>query len=554
MLDLNAARRDVGVFAEHVGRPLTDWQADAARLPARIAVWVAPRQSGKSRTLAVLALHRAFTQAGARVLIVSAGEDASRRLLADVRAIASGSPLLRGSVVDEQAALLTLSNGSEIRSVPASERQVRGWSVDLLLCDEAALIADDLLLGAALPTTAARPDARVVLASSPLSAVGAFYDFALRGEGGSEHVRTFRWRLSDAAWIAPSVIAAARESMSDVRFRCEYEAEFASGADAVFTRAALDRATVDYATAPLASLTAPARLLGGIDWGERADRTALVAVGRIAGTERFGVACAERWRAGAPLPGVVAEIAASPAAFHVLAAESNGLGGPCCQMLFAAIKDRPAPLGGGRPVRGSMLMDEDDLDRRLARRRDRVVLPGPAGAPPVARPFRSALHRVYTSGELKAFVWSAIRVLIERELLVLPASATDLLRELALLRVNLTPSGAERIEARGTAADDLADALATAAYGYDTRARGARACYLADLADLPRPPAPQLPDGFDFGPPAHGAADVPRSPVWQSICGREVTVPAPLTRRDPHQEFWDQRRARSLDLRPVNRP
>jgi len=33
---------------------------------------------------------------------------------------------------------LVLSNGSELRSVPQSERAVRGWSVDTLLIDEAA--------------------------------------------------------------------------------------------------------------------------------------------------------------------------------------------------------------------------------------------------------------------------------------------------------------------------------------------------------------------------------------------------------------------------------
>jgi len=101
-------------------------------------------------------------------------------------------------VVDEQAQLVTLDNGSEIRSVPASERAVRGWSVDLLLADEAALIPDDLLLGAALPTTAARPDARVVLASSANLASGSYFDFAMKGEQGDEHIRTFRWGLKDA--------------------------------------------------------------------------------------------------------------------------------------------------------------------------------------------------------------------------------------------------------------------------------------------------------------------------------------------------------------------
>jgi hypothetical protein len=221
-----AARDDLAVFADLVGRPMKDWQVESLRLERSTTVIVAPRQTGKSRSLAVLALHRAFRSPGVRVLVVSAGEDAARRLLTEVRSVATGSPLLAGSVVDELSALVTLSNGSEIRSVPASERAIRGWTVDLLIIDEAASVEDDLILGAALPTTAARPEARIVLAGSPLLASGAFYDFATRGWGGSEHVASFRWRLADAVWISADTVASLSESLTPARLRAELGAEF----------------------------------------------------------------------------------------------------------------------------------------------------------------------------------------------------------------------------------------------------------------------------------------------------------------------------------------
>jgi tRNA(Met) C34 N-acetyltransferase TmcA len=167
MSDLANLRLDLRAFAEAVGQPLASWQAASLRLDHRTTVLVAPRQSGKSRSLAATALWWAYGRPGQRVLVVSAGEDASRRLLAQAASIAITSPLLSGSVTDETSGLLILSNQSEIRSVPASERAVRGWSTDLLLIDEAAQVDDELLLGAAIPTTAARPNARIVLASSP---------------------------------------------------------------------------------------------------------------------------------------------------------------------------------------------------------------------------------------------------------------------------------------------------------------------------------------------------------------------------------------------------
>lgn len=180
---LKAARDDLGVFAELVGRPLTPWQLEALRLEQRVTAVVGGRQLGKSRCLTVVGLHRAFRRPNQRVLIVCPGEESGKRQLADVRQVAS-TALLAGSVVDEQASLVRLSNGSEIRCVPASEKQIRGQSNDLVLVDEAAYITDDLLLGAAFPTTAARPDARIVLMSSPNGTEGAFFDYFTRGVNG----------------------------------------------------------------------------------------------------------------------------------------------------------------------------------------------------------------------------------------------------------------------------------------------------------------------------------------------------------------------------------
>jgi len=173
MPDVARLRSNLYAFSRAIGVPLTRWQARSFALESFITTIVAPRQSGKSNSTNVVALHRAFRKPRQRVMIVSASEDAARRNLADIRRIAGASRILAGSLVTEQAGLVVLSNGSEIRSVPASERQVRGWSNDLLIIDEAAMVADDLALGAAFPTTAARPDSKIILASSPSTAAGS---------------------------------------------------------------------------------------------------------------------------------------------------------------------------------------------------------------------------------------------------------------------------------------------------------------------------------------------------------------------------------------------
>lgn len=547
MPDLEQARADLEPFAAMVGCPLERWQAHALELASRVTVIVAPRQSGKSRSLAVLALWSAFRRREQRVLLVSAGEEASRRLLAEVRRIATGSSLLAGSVVDELAGLLTLSNGSEVRSVPASERAVRGWAVDLLLVDEAAMVPDDLLLGAAFPTTAARPDARIVLASSATVAAGAFFDHAVRGEQGSEHVRTHRWALVDAHWISPSTIEAARESMSPTRFAAEYEGVFASGADALFSRQTLDRVTADYRIDELEELRGPARLAAGVDWGAVNDRSTLVALARLptGGARVFGVVCAKRWRAGEPLTNVISQIATAQAHYGQITMERNGLGEPCCQELIRLLRERPHDAGGGFPQR-MVVVDAHAFEASLeARPRRRPVVEAPA--PPTT--FATTKNPVHTTAEMKAATYSGLRLLIDQERLVLPTSAQDLIRELLMLRVDLSPSGLERIEA-SSGHDDLADAMALSLTPY--RDRGGR--WRSDLADL-ADPRKRLPEAV-LPPEARNVATVatggglriPRTPVLQSVAGSELTVPAGLEvrDRDPRLERLRERVAEEI--------
>lgn len=524
--DFDLARRNVLAFAGLAGWSMTKWQARALTLKTRVTVIVAPRQSGKSKSLAVKAAQWAFRKPGQQVLIISAGEDAARRLLADVKRLIADAPVLAGSVIDEMAGLVTLSNGSTIRSVPASERQVRGWTIDLLLIDEAALVSDDLLLGAAMPTTAARPNARIVLASSASVASGAFYDHVRMAEAGSEHVTLHRWALTECEWISPSVIEAARASMSELRFRAEYEGQFASRADALFTRESLEAASRPYRPERLADLRGPARVTAGVDWGASVDRSAICAIGRIAETGTYAVRCAHRWPAGHPLHLVIADIASSPAHFDTLAMETNGLGMPCAQELSRLIEARPRAEGGGR-ARRMVILDALDFEYGETRKRIRREAIRRSIQEAQTRPFVSRRLRVHTTADNKAATYSALRLLIDRQQLLLPESSEDLLRELLMLRVDLTPGGSERIEA-STGHDDLADALMLALCPYRDK-KGRWITYIGQLAQHADPDTPP-----PAGPP----------PGWQSVNGPERNAPPRVERPDRSRGRGERLRAR----------
>jgi hypothetical protein len=537
-VDIDRARDDFAVFARVAGVNPADFQLRSFGLEKFVTAVVASRQLGKSLCLALLGLWWAFREPEQHVLLLAPSEEGSRRLLRTVRDLATASPLLRSSVVDETTGTLTLSNGSVLRALAASERSARGWSANLLLVDEAQLVPDELI-SAVLPVVSAREGSRVVMVGSASVASGAFYNHCAMGEAGSEHVASYRWvaRVAggedDAPWLRPEVVAAARDSMSPTRFNAEFMAQFQSGADAAFTRRWCDRFFADYSPSSLASFGPAARAHVGVDWGLSEDRSTAVGIARFAGLPAYGVVYAHRWSAGEPLPDVVSEIASAPGHFDTVIAESVGLGGPCCQLLWRELRKRPLEAGGGAP-RPRAILIEDNSDPFGPPTRPRLRAPPPD--------FVARKVEAYTSSEMKSSMFSATRLLGDQSRLFAPAAAEELRRELMLLRVSLTESGVERIAA-SAGHDDLAMALALATFPLKGEG-GKWRNRLSELAErASRLPEPDLPPGVHGLPTVETASGlaIPRTPAWQSVAGPELTMPAGFDQRRESPVIRDAR-------------
>lgn len=276
--DVRAAIDSPSAFAQQlVGQPLWEHQRELAECPARYRVVCAGRQVGKSRGVAIIALHRAFTQPGSFVLLVSAGETASLRLLEECAALALNSPMLAGSVMDDHKTQLLLSNGSRIISVPASQRQIRGWSVDLLIIDEAGFV-DNEIWRAAEPSIIARPGSQVILLSSPW---GNFEHFFRRlwkqgTDSPDADVWAFHWPSSVSPYISQEDLDKIQAREPSHYFNREYLAEWTDEAGAYFTTAELDNAVADYELVNPAKASRQESVVGGIDWGFSNDANSVV--------------------------------------------------------------------------------------------------------------------------------------------------------------------------------------------------------------------------------------------------------------------------------------
>jgi Terminase large subunit, T4likevirus-type, N-terminal len=466
--DLRRSRDDLEVFSSLIGRPLRPYQVEALECEVRTTVVAAPRQTGKSYSLANLSLHRAYRKPRQRVLIVSAGEEASKRLLAEINTAAT-HPILKGSVLADNASLLMLSNGSEIRSVPASERQIRGWSVDLLIVDEAAYVSEDVLLGAALPTTAARPDARIVLVSTPWAMEGAFYRFFLAGRDRIADSRSFQWRLKDAPWITDEVVEAMRATLPPLRFRAEFEGEFVGASDALFPPGELLAAV-----APYRLLTAEEargeEIVVGVDWGRAFDSHAVVAVGLL---DDYG-ANAE------PILFVPwLETSQRPYSQMVAAVASLARRADVRRLTFDPFYSQARPIKDRLPGGGTLHENGSTLPRPVKATpgysvRSFVTEMNGVGAMPSEELSRLLGRRVmplHTSQRSKEDAYSRLRALLMDRRIVLP-DEVDLLRQLQGLSYAPTGGGGLSIEASDpNVHDDLADALslAVSAIPHDTR-------------------------------------------------------------------------------------
>jgi len=160
-------------FAMSVGIEPDPWQVEVLASEHPRKILCCGRQTGKSTVGAVLAVHKALTQPGATVLVVAPGERQAKLLFSKARRLyeLAGHPLPAHS---ERRTGLELSNGSMIEALPAVERTTRGYSVDLLIVDEAAAVPDMDYHGI-LPALVATQGEQVLL-STPRGRRGFFWE------------------------------------------------------------------------------------------------------------------------------------------------------------------------------------------------------------------------------------------------------------------------------------------------------------------------------------------------------------------------------------------
>jgi hypothetical protein len=223
---------------------LDPWQHGVLTSYSKQVAMLCSRQSGKSTVSSLLALYEALYVAGSLTLVVAPSQ---RQSMETFRKIRDSYNALAGipAPVMESSLRLELSNGSRVVVLPAKEANVRGFSgVDLLICDEASRIPDDLYN--ALRPTMAVSNGRIVLLSTPFGSRGFFHKEWTEGDGWQR----FKVTATECPRIADTWLEKEKARIGSWWFSQEYECSFNDNVDQIFSTADIN-AAVDENIEPL---------------------------------------------------------------------------------------------------------------------------------------------------------------------------------------------------------------------------------------------------------------------------------------------------------------
>jgi hypothetical protein len=214
------------------------WQAQLLRSRSQWIMLNCCRQSGKSTTTAIVALHQAIYDPGL-VLCVSPSLRQSRELftkiIAFLKALEPVEPL-----DEDNKSSCELRNGSRIVSLPGDPDTVRGYSAPkLVITDEAAYVSD--AMQAAIAPMLAVSEGRQIDMSSPNGRRGCFFENWTHGEG----IERIRIIGRQCPRISAEFLDQQRKKLGPTLFAQEFEGEFTDADTSAFSSELIELALTD---------------------------------------------------------------------------------------------------------------------------------------------------------------------------------------------------------------------------------------------------------------------------------------------------------------------
>ena len=236
------------------------------------------RQIGKSWTAAYLATQKCLMKQNGLVIYLSTGQRAADESLKTCKKFGDAIKVLSDGKItyDSTASCITYSNGSRIMTLPGKPESCRGWTVDLLVCDEMAFWQqpDDCwqAIVPALLNKIAGGDKEIIICSTPLGKNSLFFDLCQRAKVENDW-KYFEVSIHDAIKDGLNVdLEQLHKLIPDpIQFSIEFECSFADSSNDFLSPNLLQFYNDDVKLEDF---------FIGVDWARSGDGTAIVALGR----------------------------------------------------------------------------------------------------------------------------------------------------------------------------------------------------------------------------------------------------------------------------------
>jgi phage FluMu gp28-like protein len=234
------------------------------------------RQVGKTTLTAIKALHYALSKDSVRVLIVSAGLRQSMILFDRILTFIDAALPAKLLTTQKTRTKVKFTNDSEIVALPCGRdgSTLRGYTSNLAILDEANFIPKIIIDSVIRPTTITKPDARIIMLSTPWTRDHPFYDALTKPDLG---FKTYTWPTSINPQITKEKLERERRTIGEYDFNREYNAQFIDDQFSYFPSKLILTCTDDYTLNDESHI--PATRKGeyyvGIDFGKHNDHSTI---------------------------------------------------------------------------------------------------------------------------------------------------------------------------------------------------------------------------------------------------------------------------------------
>lgn len=231
------------------------------------------RQCGKTTTVAVKAIHYAYTNPNTTVLVASPSLRQSVIMLDRIQELIENTFILQQGVTKQIRTEIHLHNNSVIVALPCSENLLRGYTADQIICDEAAFMPEQTITQVMFPMLSATNGSAIFL-STPWGKNHFFYKACTRPEYSVHHAKS-----TECPLITPEFLQEQKRILPDEIYRSEYLAEFTEAAHCFFPqdliRTCIDP-TLEQITDPQHAPTAA--YYAGLDLGKLNDYSVIAII------------------------------------------------------------------------------------------------------------------------------------------------------------------------------------------------------------------------------------------------------------------------------------